>query len=177
MIKICFIVSIMLLIVISGCGGSRLINPNICGDGQCTLMEDCNTCPQDCVCSNGEYCNEEGICRKDVCGDETCSENEKVNNICCEDCGCLTDNICNKVTQKCQEKIEVSGDIINQTVNEYLTKNGISGNIKTIIDTYYKEQAIKEITIDCGAEGSPYPCEIRLFLNEKGEIIEEIRTT
>ena len=167
---------ISVLLIASGCKVQQPENLNVCGNGICTLTEDCNSCSQDCACGSNEYCDNTGVCRQAVCGDEICSDEEKLSDSCCEDCGCKEGKICNKVTQKCQEKIEVSEDTITNTVNDYLTKNKIEGKIKKIIDTYYKDQTIKEVTIDCGKEEIPYPCEVILFFNERGEIVEEIKT-
>ncbi|MBU4242108.1 MAG: hypothetical protein KKF52_02645 [Nanoarchaeota archaeon] len=174
--KIIFLIIIFVLLVIAGCKYQQLKDLNICGDGTCTLTEDCRTCPSDCACSSDESCDSFGVCRKAVCGDEICSEEEKSSNSCCEDCGCEDGKICNKVIQKCQEKIEVNEEIIENIVNKYLSENKIEGKIKKTIDAYYKEQIIKKVTIDCGKKELPYPCEIILFINEKGEIVEEVRT-
>jgi hypothetical protein len=170
-----FSISIV-LIILSGCT-NQTKNLNKCGDGICTLTEDCNNCAKDCGCINNQFCSDNGICKKAVCGDGICSQDEKINNICCEDCGCGNSQICNKINQKCQNSIQLDGNAINKTVNDYLIKNNLTGKIKKIVDAYYKEQTIKEITIDCGTEGLSYPCEIVLFINEKMEILEDRRTS
>lgn len=161
------------IILVSGCSQK---DPNICGDDICTLTEDCNNCIQDCACKTGEYCDEIGLCRNIVCGDDICSDKEKIDESCCEDCGCLEEKVCNKVTQKCQEKIEVSENLINNVVDKYLIDNEIEGKIVKITDTYHKDNIVKQITIDCKTEEKPYPCLRILLINEKGEIIEEVRT-
>jgi len=169
---ICFLV---VLIAISGCA-KKPENLNICGDYECTLTEDCNNCPQDCGCKSNEYCDKTGLCRGVVCGDEICSDKEKIGETCCEDCGCPEGKVCNKINHKCKEKIEVSEELINDIVNKYLTDNRIEGNIVKTTDTYYKDNIVKQITIDCKTEEKPYPCLRILLIDEEGEIVEEMRT-
>jgi len=148
-----------------------------CGDSICSLNEDCNSCPTDCGCKNGEVCSSVGVCKNaEVCGDEICSEQEKTNDNCCGDCGCKDSSICNKITQKCQVKIVISNDTINRLTQEYLTKNNLTGTIHKITDSYHKEQAVKVVSIDCKATNSEYPCEIVLFINSEESIIDEMRT-
>lgn len=53
----------------------------------------------------------------------------------------------------------------------------VEGKIKVVKDAYYKERTIKEITIDCTDEDMSYPCEIILFVDENGEILDEMRTS
>ncbi len=171
---------LVLIIIVSGCiqGSPKTIKEaNICGDGICGATEDCNSCSEDCGCKTGEYCNDIGICREYVCGDEICSPEEEKAQNCCEDCECPSDKVCNKVTQSCQEEATISEDNIKEIVNDYMVENDFEGSIKNIIDTYYKNEIIKQVNIDCSREEVPYPCEIILYINNDGEILEEMRTT
>ncbi len=175
-----FIIGIVIILIIVGIliGTSIFKKPEIkCGDNICSLTEDCNTCVEDCACKSDESCTDVGICKKEeMCGDEICSEQEKINDDCCEDCGCDEDKICNKITQKCQEKIIVSDDIINNIVQDYLAENSLTGTIKKTTDSYHGQQIIKAVSIDCKEPEAEYPCEIILFINEEGKIIDEMRT-
>ncbi|MBT9555840.1 MAG: hypothetical protein IV100_07415 [Myxococcales bacterium] len=42
-----------------------------CGDGLCSLDEDCVTCPGDCGCTAGKLCRPDGQCVQDNCGSLT----------------------------------------------------------------------------------------------------------
>ena len=130
---------IVFVIFISGCikqTPKSIKEVNVCGDGVCGVTEDCKVCPQDCNCKPGEYCDETGICRKEVCGDSICSPMENQTQSCCEDCGCPEGKICNKVTQTCQEKPIISDEDVKDITNNYLRMNNITGKIVSIIDTY-----------------------------------------
>ncbi len=169
-----------MVIFVSGCvqqTPKTIKEANVCGDGICGVTEDCNTCPKDCGCKPEEYCSNVGICRMEVCGDEICSPDENKTQNCCEDCGCPPDKICNKVTQTCQEKATVSEDDIKKAANAYMSKNNINGIITNILDTYYKNEILKQVNIDCRAEEIPYPCAIVLYINNEGKIVEDIRTS
>jgi len=148
---------------------------NVCGDGVCGVTEDCEVCPEDCGCNPGEYCDEIGVCRKDVCGDEICSPIENRTQSCCEDCGCPSDKICNKVTQTCQERPSISDEDVKIIVETYLRTNNINGRIVNIVDTYYKNETVKQVNIDCKTQELPYPCLITLFISNEGKILEELR--
>jgi len=150
---------------------------NICGDGVCGLSEDCNNCVKDCVCEVGKYCSSIGICKIEVCGNGVCSKDEKLSDSCCEDCGCKENEICNKVTQKCQIKSTISEEDVRNITSNYLQENNIEGQIINIIDAYYKEQTIKQVSIDCGTSEIPYPCQITLFIDDFGKILEEMKTS
>jgi hypothetical protein len=149
---------------------------NVCGDGICGATEDCNNCPQDCGCKSGEYCSNIGICRENVCGDGVCSNEENMTHNCCEDCSCTFDKICNKVTENCQEKINISEGDVTKIANDYMNKNSINGTIIEITDAYYKNETIKQVNIDCRTKEIPYPCQIVLYINSTGKIVEEMRT-
>lgn len=147
-----------------------------CGDNICALSEDCNNCNKDCGCKSGESCNSVGICRKnDLCGDNICSDKEK--NSCCKDCGCENGVVCNKITQTCQPKIEVSETDINKVVTDFLQKNNIQGEIIKITDEYYGEKTVKKVRINCNLENTEYPCEIILFIDDSGNIIDKMQTS
>lgn len=170
----------MILIIISGCTQPEqktIKQTNVCGDGICGATEDCNNCAEDCRCKSGEYCSDNGICRGDVCGDEICSAKENKTQTCCEDCGCLLNKICNKVTQTCQEKSTISEEKIRKAANDYMDDNKITGNIIGIKDAYYKDEVLKQVNIDCKTEEIPYPCAIVLYINTNGEIVEDVRTS
>lgn len=139
-----------------------------CGNGICEMSEDCNSCPEDCGCPAGEYCSKIGICMPVTCGDEVCSPGEE--DTCCEDCGCPEDKICNKFTQTCQGKPAISDERVMEIVNDYMNKNNIDGTI-TISDVYYKYETVKQVNINCETYG------IVLFINDRGKIVEEFRTT
>lgn len=174
------VIGIVLVIFISGCikqTPKSIKEVNVCGDGVCGATEDCKVCPEDCGCKSGEYCDEVGICRKDVCGDEICSPNENQTQSCCEDCGCPDDKICNKVTQSCQERATISEENIRKIASDYLSENNINGTIREIIDAYYKNETLKQVNIDCRMKEISYPCAIVLYINNKGKIIEAIRTS
>jgi len=172
----CFLV---LIIIICGCvqGLPKTIKEaNVCGDGICGATEDCNSCSEDCGCKSGEYCSDIGICREYVCGDEICSPEENRTQICCEDCDCPSDKICNKVTQICQDKTTVSEEDVEKIANNYMVENDIEGTITDMEDVYYKNEIVKQVIIDCGTEEIPYPCQIILYINDDGKIVEEMRT-
>jgi len=175
-----YTIGIIIILVVAGILIVNSISkkPEIkCGDNICSLTEDCNTCIEDCGCSSNEFCNTVGVCKKtEVCGDEVCSEQERINEDCCEDCGCFGERICNKITQKCQEKIIMGDDEINNIVQNYLSQNSLTGTIREISDSYYKQQAVKIISIDCGTQELEYPCEVVLFINEEGNIIDEMKS-
>lgn len=149
---------------------------NVCGDGICGITEDCRNCVEDCGCPIGEYCDELGICRKEVCGDGICSSYENKTQTCCEDCGCPIDKICNKITQTCQERPIISYEEVKTIATNYLRERNITGTILRIFDTYYKNFTVKQVVINCKIEDIPFPCEIVLYINNAGEIIEELRT-
>lgn len=181
MLKKLVIIGILsLVIIISGCvqqTPKSIKETNVCGDGICGATEDCNNCPQDCGCKSGEYCSSTGVCRTDVCGDSICSSNENKTQSCCEDCGCLSNKLCNKMTQTCQDKLIISEDEVRKVASNYLIKNNVSGNITSIIDTYYKNETIKQVSINCKTEAMPYPCQIILYVNNAGDIVEEIKSS
>ena len=63
--------------------------PGYCGDGICdNETEGCYSCPSDCACPNGSYCDNltDSCIPKVVCGDGVCSPGEQSS--CCLDCGC-----------------------------------------------------------------------------------------
>jgi len=147
--------------------------PTVCGNNICELTEDCSNCIKDCGCAGDKYCDNIGICRSLVCGDDTCSDDEI--DSCCEDCGCLEGEICNENIQVCQEIVEDEIDF-TEIVNTYMEENSIEGTITKISDEYYGEQIVKQASIDCGTSGIPYPCQIILFIDNDGTILEEMRT-
>ena len=60
--------------------------PATCGDGECGADEGCFTCPEDCGCPGGKFCNMMvGECA--LCGDGECGEGESCLT-CPFDCGC-----------------------------------------------------------------------------------------
>jgi len=78
--------------------------PGYCGNGLCDPLENCNTCPDDCIKKttgppNRRYCCGDGVCEGDengtncgvdcggtYCGDGTCDAGEDSSN-CPSDCG------------------------------------------------------------------------------------------
>ena len=147
--------------------------PAKCGNSICELTEDCNNCGADCGCTGDEFCDDLGICREEVCGDDICSSDEQGS--CCEDCGCPGDQICNKNTQECQEKSTADDTFITQIVNDYMQENSVTGTIESIIDAYYGDKMVKQVLIDCTQEGDPVSCSIILFIDDDGTILEEYR--
>lgn len=173
--KIIIPLIVMIIIVfVSGCTQQQAPVQNVCGDNICGINEDCNNCPDDCACASDEYCSDIGICKKYVCGDGICSGNE--NNTCCIDCGCPENQICNKIINQCQIKANISNENVREIAIEYINSQQITGDVVEIIDTYYQNQSCKQVNIDCRTEEMPYPCIIILYINNSGEIIEEIRT-
>jgi hypothetical protein len=151
---------------------------SVCGNGVCEIKEDCKNCPQDCVCKANEYCTETGICKPvSICGDSICSPQENSTQVCCEDCGCPFNEICNKYTHRCQLKSTISSKTVEEIINNYLTENNITGKIISIQDTYYENQAVKQISVDCREKDVVFPCRILFYVNDTGNIVEVIRTT
>jgi hypothetical protein len=178
--KLLLIEILVLIVFISGCvqqSPKTIQESNVCGNNICGATEDCNTCIEDCACKPNEQCDNIGICRTDVCGDEICSIEESETQACCEDCRCQSGEICNKVTQSCQETSIISEDDIRKIANDYMNENTIDGTVINIIDAYYKQETLKQANIDCTTEELPYPCQIILYINNEGNIIEEIRTS
>jgi len=171
---------LVLVLVISGCirqAPTTIREVNTCGDGICGATEDCNNCIEDCACETGEYCSDTGICRTQICGDEICSPEEAETQSCCEDCGCLVNEICNKVTQTCQGRATISEEDVRTVAENYLSENNIDGKITEIMDAYYEDKILKQVGIDCRTGETPYPCAIVLYINDKGAVVEEIRTS
>jgi len=152
------------------------VSSAICGNKICEVSEDCNSCQVDCGCKQNQYCSLNGLCRANVCGDGICSEQEKTSAKCCEDCNCSSVQICNKFTQQCQEKTTITKTQINNIVNTYLMNKSINGTITKIIDTYYANDTVKQVAIDCKPQNLPYPCQIILFVDNNGNIIKEEKT-
>ena len=165
---------IVAVVFVSGCLQQPTTVQNVCGDDICGINEDCNNCVADCECASDEYCSDIGICKKYVCGDGICSGNE--NNTCCTDCGCPENQICNKITNQCQIKASISVEDVRSIAIEYMNSQQIAGNVTEIIDTYYQNQSCKQVNIDCRTKEMPYPCIVILYINDSGDIIEEIRT-
>jgi len=168
------LLAISLYLISSREPGVETIVLSKCGDGTCGVDEDCDTCPDDCGCETDEYCSENGICRKNVCGDGRCGEKEKVS--CCQDCGCNAGEICNKYTGKCVKSVEADRSDVEKVIDEYLKENNISARIVHIEDSYFKDKAIKEVLLDCSKPDSGIPCGITLILDENLDIVEEHRT-
>jgi hypothetical protein len=174
------VVIVVALLVVSGCTSTQQ-NPktireaNVCGDGVCGATEDCNTCLKDCICGSGQYCDSMGICKTPVCGDGTCSATENQTQTCCDDCGCSSISVCNKVTETCQDKIPISDEIVRTTALFYMLANNISGNITQILDAYYNDQTVKQVSINCRIAELPYPCAVYLYIDATGQIVDSVR--
>jgi len=153
------------------------LKDSYCGDGLCAINENCNSCVEDCGCSEEEYCSDIGICRVPTCGDNICSEEESSAVSCCEDCGCSGQMICNKVLHQCQEPLQITDEAVEDIAENYIIDNNVDGSFLGFTDTYYGDSAIKQLTIDCQQEGSEYPCLIIMYVDEDGKIIEELHTT
>jgi hypothetical protein len=148
-----------------------------CGNGICEASEDCNSCPADCGCKQGMSCASNGICRTTVCGDGICTTEKNQSGNCCEDCGCPSNQICNKFTEQCQVKATITDTQINGIVKNYLLNNSITGTVTKIVDAYYANATVKQVTIDCSTQNQPYPCQINLFIDNSGNIVKEEKTT
>lgn len=171
---------LVLVIIISGCiqqAPKSIKEANVCGDGICGATEDCNNCVEDCGCEPSKYCSDIGICRTGVCGDEICSPEENRTQNCCEDCGCQDNKICNKATQTCQEKPTISDEDVEKIAEDYMNRNNITGTITDIIETYYKNETLKQVSIDCSTKDIPYPCAVVLYIDNEGKIVEDMRTS
>jgi|GEM_PF-3753727 len=173
------ILIIVVFVITAGCAEQApqtIKEANICGDNICGATEDCNSCVVDCACIEG-FCDENGICRSEICGDELCTPEEGSGKNCCEDCGCDNGEICNKITQNCQTTSDMSEDLIKDTVHQYLAETNTDGKIDEIKDAYFAEKAVKEVKVDCRQDESLYPCQIILYIDENGNIIESKRTS
>ena len=167
--------------MISGCmntqqGPKTIHEANVCGDGVCGATEDCNTCIKDCSCGSSQYCDSVGICKTPICGDEICSAIENQTQTCCEDCGCTSGSVCNKVTETCQKKLTLSDDDLRTIATEYMKINDINGTVTVIMDTYYRNQTVKQVNIDCKASGASYPCMVYIYVDNIGKVIGSVRS-
>jgi len=133
-------------------------------------------CISDNQCSSDSYCSSFGVCLKNVCGDGVCPLIEKQENSCAIDCGCPTGEVLNKHTGTCQPIVAVSSDTVTNSINDYLTKNNMTGKIVSVTDSYYINQTTKEAVVTCQIENSTYPCQIIIYLDNTGSIINAIRT-
>ena len=170
---------LVVIIILSGCTQNTKTprEVNVCGDGICGVTEDCNTCIKDCACDSSQYCDANGVCKAPVCGDGICSATENESQSCCEDCGCIGDKICNKVTGTCQDKAIISDDTIREIATQYMRDNNISGNVTTIVDVYYKNQTVKQVNIDCKTSNVLYPCMVYLYVDSSGKVLESAATS
>ncbi len=142
-----------------------------------SYIDKSHKCAADSDCSTGSYCSGFGACLKDTCGDGTCSAEEKSKNSCPTDCGCTQGEILNKHTNQCQPTIVISSDLVTTTANTYLSQNNITGKIVSTVDTYYGNQALKEVVVDCAIQGDKYPCQIILYVDSSGKIVNVSRTS
>jgi len=71
----------------------------------------------------------------------------------------------------------MSEDLIKDTVHQYLAETNTDGKIDEIKDAYFAEKAVKEVKVDCRQDESLYPCQIILYIDENGNIIESKRTS
>jgi len=163
---------ILTILLINGC----IKKSPVCGNNICELQEDCNSCIIDCSCNFNEFCDDTGVCRSEACGDDICSLSEKDSKNCCQDCGCEKGMICNKINQQCQAKAEISEADTKKIIEDYMKQNKIEGKIIGVQDTYHKEKAVKQVSIDCRTPTYPIMCKIILFVDKEGKIIEEVRT-
>ena len=153
------------------------VDLSVCGDGVCSLTEDCNNCPEDCGCDEGYRCSSASICVEEICGDGICSDEERALGSCCQDCGCDEGFICNFFIQECQEEISLNQDVIERIVSDYLKDKGINGSIVRQYESYYGDILVNFVSINCADELSEFVCEITLVINEEGEILEEFFTS
>jgi len=135
-------------------------------------------CTTDDQCPAGAYCSRYGACLAPQCGDGICSPKENLNGSCPRDCGCPTGRVLNAYLNQCQQGVNVSSDTVNTVINNYLTQHNITGTATDIHDTYYGNQTVKSVFIDCREPmRTTMSCGIVLFIDNNGTIIEVLRTT
>ena len=106
----------------------------VCGNEKCEKSENCDSCFEDCKCSEGLYCSE-GKCIEPTCGNNKC---EYFEDDCCIDCGCTESGyVCNMNTNECEFKeFTISNDRVTELVTDYFTNQGkeiISMNITNLV--------------------------------------------
>jgi len=144
-----------------------------CGNGKCEINEDCNTCVFDCGCAVGEACTSIGICKpKEICGDSVCTDLERSAGSCCDDCGCTAEQVCNKMVHRCQDGSNLTEARAQSIAESYIASEGISGVITSVANKYYNDKIVKQVKIDCGGGDVDMVCEVVLYVDEFGEIVE-----
>ncbi len=153
---------------------------SFCGDGACDYNEDCANCNADCGCKPGDYCSSlNGVCySKNFCGNNICSKEEKATGACCQDCGCKVTDKCSS-TGKCFKPTGLSDKALNETVQNYLKKQGLDYPILGAIDELYVGRPAKLVDLDCDDNYTPSetPCRLIVVLDSKGNVIDELFST
>ncbi|MDO8553750.1 MAG: hypothetical protein Q7S22_03000 [Candidatus Micrarchaeota archaeon] len=102
-----------------------------CGDHFCAADEYCNTCPQDCGCTNGLLCDiNTGICKQNM---------TSIN--------CSTDQYFDKEINKCHDIPTFNETAITNVVQKFGQENNVSLEVVSIADSYYKLKPVKEVTV------------------------------
>lgn len=134
------------------------------------------SCTSNNQCQNGSYCSSYEVCIKNVCGDGVCLVPENQSN-CPIDCGCPSGQVLNEYLNRCQTAVTLSPSTINAIVGNWLTYNAINGTITGISDTYYENQTVKSVTVNCAPPNSKYPCQLVFYINYQAQIINVTSTT
>lgn len=73
-----------------------------CGNGICSDDENCNNCPEDCSCKDGETCNVDGKCESVECkSDSDCDDNKECTEDICYFAGNPNAYCGSKIINKC----------------------------------------------------------------------------
>lgn len=134
-------------------------------------------CTSDNQCPTGDYCTSYGACLASTCGNGVCTTQERQSNSCPIDCGCPNGYILNRYSDTCQAQITISNSTMIDYVDAYLRNNSITGHITSINNTYYGNQSVKEVVVNCQVNATSYPCQIIFYFNESGDEIHTVQTT
>ncbi len=142
-----------------------------CGDDYCVQPENCESCPGDCSCGEGEYCREEwGSCEPiELCGDGFCVEGEA----CCADCGCVEGSVCDSESQECVELPESmpEPEEIAVNVDDYLLENEYFNQSIASVSFYASNgEAFALVITDCLIE-SETVCDLWVTVNSTGDVV------
>lgn len=142
---------------------STAVPPAYCGNGVCDASESCNTCVEDCGCSGSEVCAE-GLCKiPPSCGGKQCQAG----------------SFCNDFKQTCVTPLPIKKDVQTKVIQAYLNKettlDGKPVQYMGAEDSYYGEKTVKILVFDCST--AQLGCRLLALVDEKGNVIEEDRTT
>ncbi|MGB9577185.1 MAG: hypothetical protein ACPL4N_01700, partial [Candidatus Norongarragalinales archaeon] len=122
-----------------------------CGDGVCSVAEDCLSCVADCGCSASEYCDAAGLCSPvERCGDGNCSASEKESGSCCVDCGCASGELCAKPST-CFKPASINSSALNASVQSFVSGVQAYANysVETVFDDFFNGSAVKVVELRC----------------------------